>query len=312
MGQSRMVLAALVLVAACSKPQPKSGDGPGTVKSADGVPIAYEVRGQGPTTLVLVPGWSCDRNAWRHQMDSLQGEYRVIALDLAGSGASGKGRTDWSIRNFANDVAAVVRATDAKNVVLIGHSLGGPVAVEAALLIPDRVSGVIGVEAFYDAWADSGFAKAVDQLRPDFATRTRAFIRKAMFLETSPARLADSISDAMGAAPPGIALPVIDSLLAWARDRQAAAASEVSAPAGLILVAGGGAGTAKFQRAREGRPALGIAEVPGAGHFLMLEVPSAFNAKLREMLSRVKATAKAHHGDTEDTEVALGGNSTSL
>jgi pimeloyl-ACP methyl ester carboxylesterase len=233
-------------------------------------------------------------------MDSLQGEYRVIALDLAGHGASGKNRTNWSIANFANDVAAVVRATDASNVVLVGHSLGGPVALEAGLLLPDRVIGVIGAEAFYDAWADPGFGKMVDGLRADFKNSTRAFVRKAMFLPTSPASLADSIADGMAAAPPEIALPAIDSLLAWSRDRQTAAAGALQAPTGLILVAGGSAGTTKFQRARGGRPNLGVAEVPGTGHFLMLEVPGAFNARLREMLSRVKATAKAHHGDTEN------------
>ncbi|MEP7227219.1 MAG: hypothetical protein ABI785_07645, partial [Gemmatimonadales bacterium] len=58
--------------------------------------------------------------------------------------------------------------------------------------------------------------------------------------------------------------------------------------AGIIMVAGGRAATSKFQRSREGRPGLGVEEVPGSGHFLMLEVPSAFNARLRGMLSRVK------------------------
>jgi pimeloyl-ACP methyl ester carboxylesterase len=287
MVQTRVVLAAAVLAAACTKPSPKSEFGAGTTSSADGVPIAYEAQGQGPATLVLVHGWNCDRTYWRQQMDSFP-EYRVIAVDLAGHGQSGKNRTDWSITNFARDVAAVIRAEDARNVVLIGHSLGGPVALEAGLLVPDRVIGVIGVEAFYDVWGEPGFAKAVDGLRPDFKANTRAFIRKAMFLPTSPAPLADSIADAMAAVPPEIALPAIDSLLAWSKNRQAAAASELRAPAGLILVAGGSAGTAKFQRSREGLPELGVSEIPGTGHFVMLEVPGAFNAKLREMLSRVK------------------------
>ena len=204
----------------------------------------------------------------------MQGEYRVGALDLAGHGASGKDRTDWSTPNFANDVVAVVRATDAKNVVLIGHSLGGPVALEAGLLLPDRVIGVIGVEAFYDGWADPGFVKVVDGLRPDFKTGTRAFVRQAMFPPTTRASLADSIADAMAAAPPEIALPALDSLLAWAGDRQAAAASALQAPAGLILVTGGGAGTAKFQRARKGR-----ADAGGAGGAWCRSLPDAGSAK---------------------------------
>jgi pimeloyl-ACP methyl ester carboxylesterase len=286
MVQGRVVLAAAILVAACTQ-APKSGSESGTVSSADGVPIAYEVRGQGPTTLVFVHGWSCDRNYWRHQMDSFQGEYRVIAVDLAGHGASGKGRAAWSISNFANDVAAVVRGVDAENVVLVGHSLGGPVVVEAGLMLPDRVIGVIGVDALFDEWADPGLTKMIDQLRPNFAAGTRAFVRKALFIPTSPAPLADSISDAMAAAPAEIALPAMDSLLAWARDRQGAAVSALPVPAGLIMVAGGRAATTKFQGSRKGRPALGVEEVPGTGHFIMLEVPSAFDARLRGMLSRV-------------------------
>jgi pimeloyl-ACP methyl ester carboxylesterase len=181
----------------------------------------------------------------------------------------------------------VIRAEDARNVVLVGHSLGGPVAVETALLVPDRVAGVVGVETFYDAWADPGFGKVVDGLRTNFATGTRAFIRKVMFLPTSPAPLADSIADDMAAAPPEIALPAIDSLLAWARNRQADAAGAVTAPTGLIMAVGGNAGTAKFQSARKEWPNLGVQEVPGTGHFIMLEVPSVFNARLRKMLARL-------------------------
>jgi pimeloyl-ACP methyl ester carboxylesterase len=251
------------------------------------VPISYEVRGHGPTTLVFVHGWSCDRTYWRKQVDAFTPDHRVVLLDLAGNGASGKNRTNWSIANFANDVAAVVRAVNDSNVVLIGHSLGGPVALEAGLLLPDRVRGVIGVEAFYDAWANPGFAKVVDQLRPNFAAATRAFVRKAMFLPNSPAPLADSISSGMAAAPPEIALPSLDSLVTWSRDRQDQAASALGAPAGLILVQGGKAGTSRFQRARGRQPSLGVDEIPGTGHFVMLEVPDAFNAELRTMLGRI-------------------------
>jgi pimeloyl-ACP methyl ester carboxylesterase len=279
---------AALLVTACTKAGQPIEPGSGTAKSADGVPISYEVHGHGPTTLVFVHGWSCDRTYWRRQIDAFSRDHRVVALDLAGHGASGTGRAAWSIPNFANDVAAVIRALEVRNVVLIGHSLGGPVVVEAGLLLPDRVSGVIGVEAFFDGWSDPGFTKVVDQLRPNFAAGTRAFVRKALFLPTSPAALADSISDSMAAAPPEIALPAIDSMLAWARDRQDAAVSALRAPIGLIMMAGGRTATARFQRSRGTQPTIGIDEMPGAGHFLMLEIPDAFNAQLRVMLSRIR------------------------
>lgn len=282
---------ATLLATACGKSAKPADTGTSTAKSADGVPIAYEVHGQGPVTLVLVHGWSCDRTFWRNQTDAFGADYRVVSLDLAGHGLSGKGRTDWSISNFANDVVAVVRALDARNVVLVGHSLGGPVALEAGLQLPDRAIGVIGVEAFYDGWGDPAFTKVVDGLRPNFAAGARAFVRKALFLPTSPAALADSVAGKMAAAPPEIALPALDSLLAWSRDRQAKAAATFRAPTGLIMTAGGRAATARFQRARGNQPTLGVDEMPGSGHFLMLEVPEAFNTELRAMLARIRPTS---------------------
>jgi pimeloyl-ACP methyl ester carboxylesterase len=292
-GPTAAALVAALAVAACSKAGQKAGQpketGPVTAKSADGVPIAYEVQGDGPMTLVFVHGWSCDRTYWRRQMEPLSYDYRVVALDLAGHGASGADRTAWTIPNFANDVAAVVQALDLKNVVLIGHSLGGPVVVEAGLLLPDRVTGVIGVDAFFDDWSKPGMQKVVDQLRPNFAAGTRAFVRKGLFLATSPAALADSIADSMAAAPPEIALPALDSMLAWARDRQDKAASALQAPTGLIMTVGGRRATSQFQRSRGNQPTLGVDELPGSGHFLMLEIPDAFNAQLRDMLSRIRA-----------------------
>ena len=286
MVRMRVALVTALLLAACTGTSTRSGAATGTATSADGVSIAFEVRGEGPKTIVLVHGWSCDRTYWRQQMDSFPG-YRVIALDLAGHGASGNGRTGWSVPNFANDVAAVIKAVDADDVVLVGHSLGGPVAVEAGLLLPDRVIGVVGVDAFFDGWASPEFAKAVSQLRPDFAARTRAFVRNALFLPTSRPALADSIAADMASAPPEVAMPAIDSLLAWARDRQDSVVAALRAPAGLIMTAGGRGATARFQSAREGRQDLGIEEVPGAGHFLMVEAPAAFNTELRAMLGRI-------------------------
>jgi pimeloyl-ACP methyl ester carboxylesterase len=284
---------AVTVTAACSRAAPPNEHSSGSATSVDGVPIFYEVHGKPRPTLVFIHGWSCDRTYWRDQIDAFSGDHRVVTLDLAGHGASGSDRSVWSIPNFAHDVAAVVKALDARDVILIGHSLGGPVALEAGLLLPDRVSGVLAVDAFFDEWADPSMTKFVDQLRPDFATRTRAFVRKAMFLPTSPTALADSIADDMASAPSEIALPAIDSLLAWARDRQDAAVSSLAAPIGVIVAEGRLPATTRFQRVRGTAPAVGIEEMPRVGHFLMREAPEAFNAQLRAMLNRMRVNGSA-------------------
>lgn len=286
MPMARVASVASLLVVACSPAATRTGPEVGTARSEDGVSIAYEVRGQGPMTLVFVHGWSCDRGYWRHQVDSFP-QHRVIAIDLAGHGSSGDDRTEWTIENFAKDVAAVVKKEDASNVVILGHSLGGPVALEAGRLLPDRVVGVIGVDAFFDSWADPEHAKFTGKLREDFVTHTRSFVRKGLFLPSSRASLADSIADDMASASPDIALAALDSLLVWAQKRQDSTAASLQAPAGLITVSGGKSMTRRFQQARKGRRDLGVEELPGSGHFLMLEVPGAFNQRLRTMLDRI-------------------------
>jgi pimeloyl-ACP methyl ester carboxylesterase len=120
--------------------------------SDDGVAIAYDTYGTGATTLVFVHGWACDSTFWRLQVEAFAPDYRVITLDLAGHGRSGSGRMEWTAAHFASDVAAVLRSADASNVILIGHSLGGPIVLEAALLAPERVIGIVGVDTFLDAW----------------------------------------------------------------------------------------------------------------------------------------------------------------
>ena len=137
--------AASASAAAPSVPAPASG-APLITDSPDLVHIEYHIYGRGEPAVVLIHGWSCNSSYWRAQLDDLKAHYTVVTLDLAGHGASGKNRTDWSIANYAQDVAAVVRQLPAHQVVLVGHSMGGPIALAAAPRIGARVIGIIGVD----------------------------------------------------------------------------------------------------------------------------------------------------------------------
>ena len=68
----------------------------GSVRSADGVLISYQMAGEGPVSVVFVHGWSCDRGYWKEQLDYFARVHRVVALDLAGHGDSGLNRDDWT------------------------------------------------------------------------------------------------------------------------------------------------------------------------------------------------------------------------
>src|SRR4030095_7201181 len=74
------------------------------VTAADGVPIHYEVKGKGDPALVFIPCGSCDQTFWENQIAVFARNHQVVTIDLPGPGESGKGRTNWSIESFGDDV----------------------------------------------------------------------------------------------------------------------------------------------------------------------------------------------------------------
>jgi pimeloyl-ACP methyl ester carboxylesterase len=154
---------------------------------SDGVPIHYEVHGSGPAALVFVHGWCCNRGYWAEQIEHFAPDHTVVTIDLAGHGESGRGRAEWTMQAFGQDVAAVVRQLGLRRVVLIGHSMGGPVIVEAAALIPENVVGLVGA----DTWRSLSLTRTPEQayegladLRADFLLSAQARVR-GMFIPSS-------------------------------------------------------------------------------------------------------------------------------
>jgi len=118
----------------------------GKATAPDGVEIVYSAAGQGEPSLLFIHGGFADRSFWSNQMTALAARHRVVAVDLAGHGDSGRNRKVWGIVPFAEDVRAVAEKENLGRLVVLGNSLGGPVAVEAARLMPQRVIAVVPVD----------------------------------------------------------------------------------------------------------------------------------------------------------------------
>ena len=119
-----------------------------TCTASDGVTIVYSAAGAGEPALVFVHGGLANRGFWDGELKSLAAHHRIIAPDLPGHGESGSNRQKWGLPEFGADVRAVIDAERVKKVIIFGNSLGGPVAIEAALLLPGQVLGVVGVDTF--------------------------------------------------------------------------------------------------------------------------------------------------------------------
>ena len=153
----------------------------GEVVSADGVPVRYAAYGDGLPAIVFVHGWSCDRRYWHGQVGHFAARFTVVTVDLAGHGESGTGRRSWTMPAFGEDVAAVVTGLDLPEVVLVGHSMGGDVVVEAARRLRPRVRGLVWVDVYRsldesgsDAATEEETAAFMAPFRVDFGVATRA------------------------------------------------------------------------------------------------------------------------------------------
>jgi pimeloyl-ACP methyl ester carboxylesterase len=258
-----------------------------TIASSDGVPIRYHSEGRGEPALVFIHGWACDRSHWAEQVERFGNERQVVTLDLAGHGDSGKERTNWTIESLGEDVRAVVLALDLKQVVLIGHSLGGAVALETASEIPERVVAVIGIDTFHnvDRRVDPSMARTlVARWENDFPTTGKEFA-DAMLPQTCDPAIRERLENQFASAPPEIALAL---LRAGTEYDQAAAFERVHAPIRAInttLPSNEAAG-----RKHSANFAIVDLSALKLGHFPMLTAPQIFDQKLAETLAALGIT----------------------
>lgn len=126
----------------------------GTV-SIGNAQVAYTSMGEGERTLVLVHGLGSSIPSWSENVAALAREHRVVAIDLPGHGKSSKQAFSYSMEFFAEVLRGVVKELALERVVLVGHSMGGQIAMTYALQYPGEVEALVlaspaGFERFQD------------------------------------------------------------------------------------------------------------------------------------------------------------------
>ncbi len=119
----------------------------------DSVRIAYVDEGTGPETLLFLHGLGSNLQAWNKTIAGLRDDYRCIAIDLPGYGKSSKEEYAFGMGFFADQVAAFTEELGLENVTLVGHSMGGQVAITLALRQPEFLDRLVlaapaGLETF--------------------------------------------------------------------------------------------------------------------------------------------------------------------
>jgi len=273
------VLAVTVLLSAAAGSENKVQ----WARSADGVRIAYEVHGGGPLALVFVHGWSCNRSFWSGQIEPFSQKFKVVAVDLAGHGDSGRNREKWTIPSYGDDVAAVVKKLDLKKVILIGHSMGGDVIAEAALRLPGRVVGLIWLDTYKQLGpgrTPEEVQAFVAKFRGNFSETTREFVR-GLFVSASDPALVERVAQTMSSAPPSIAVPSLDSAFSYSREMPRTL-ERLHLPVVAINPDNAPSDVGSLEHY-----GVQLILMPGVGHFEMMEDPKRFNGRLSTAISRL-------------------------
>jgi len=193
------------------------------------------------------------------------------------------GRETWTMPAYGRDVVAVADSLGLDSMILIGHSMGGPVALEAARMMPDRVIAVVGVDTFNDFEVKFNELQSMSFIKPleeNFTLATGAFV-KSLFTPNSDTALVREVIDDMSSAPPEVG---IGSLKAYLALDQAELIDQVKIPIRGINSA---RYPVKVETNKKHAVSYEVVFMEDVGHFPYLEDPETFNSHLTAIIKEL-------------------------
>ena len=253
--------------------------------TVDGAKIHSTTTGKGDKTLILIHGWTCDETSWSEQIPALSKKYRVITVDLPGHGKSDQPADGkYSMDVFAKAVEAVRAEANVDRVILAGHSMGGPVVYRYAQLYPQHTVALVLVDSplFKSADAKGFVDQALPRVVGEDGPKAREAMIRGMFSSATTPELQNRILKMMLGAPEATAKGAMGSMgdpTVWENH-------VLQIPA-LAIFAATYAGNS-LDVTKSDLPNLQFLNVPGTGHFLMMEKPAEFNQHVISFVDKQK------------------------
>lgn len=259
----------------------------------DGVKLFFEEAGGKGAPIVFVHGWCCDHTYFAPQVEHFRRTHRVVAVDLRGHGQSDKPAQDYTMAAFADDLVWLCRQLGVTRPVVIGHSMGGVIAMVLAAQFPDVPAAIVSVDSpiLPSAPLPDTLAPFVAALRsPAYRQAQRQFVNDMLFIPADDSERKGRIIDAMSAAPQPVMVSAFENLFNF---DHAATAAQCRVP-WLALYAQ--QPVSDLPRLRELCPHLVTGQTVGAGHFHQLEVPEQVNAMIERFLVVAQHAAQSDGG----------------
>lgn len=273
-----------------------------TVKLADDIEMAYYEAGKGDKTIVFIHGLGSNMLAWKKNIEVLKDDFRCIIIDLPGYGKSSKNPHSGLMSFYADKVMEFVDKLNLGKVTLAGHSMGGQIAIVAALSYPDKIEKIIlvdpaGFEQFHSGqrmWfkevmtPDLVRSTTLEGIETNLATNFYNLPKDAQFMiddriAIRTAKDFDFYCLAVSRSVAGmVEEPVFDKLseiktptLIFFGENDNLIPNRYLNPGRTVDIAKAGAGAIKNSK---------LIMVPKCGHFMMFEKPEVFNNGVKEFL----------------------------
>ena len=243
-----------------------------------------------PITLLFVHGSYIDQTYWNEQVRYFNPAYKVVTLDLPGQGNSGRNRQNWNLESYAEDVIALIKELDLQQVILIGHSMGGGVVVEAAVTYPAPIIGLIVIDFFKNAATPmpENYQKQIESIKQGletaFADTNEQYARQALLTPETPAWLTDRIVEAYRGAYPPMGRPITNQLFSHFK-REQEVLPKLLVAMHLINV--------DYQPTNEEplqqyvKAGYDLIHLPGTSHYPMIESPELLNCAIEQALEKI-------------------------
>ncbi|HJP94181.1 MAG TPA: alpha/beta hydrolase [Pyrinomonadaceae bacterium] len=257
-------------------------DGESQYAKLNGARIHYKSYGKGRDALVLVHGWTCNLDFWRDQIPDFAKRNRVIALDLPGHGQSDKPQIAYTMDLFADAIDAVMRDAKVEHAVIVGHSMGTPVARQFYRKYPQKTLAIVIV--------DGGLRPfGTKEMREQFLSMFRGPNYKEagaqMFSQISgtlPAAEKERISSSFASTPQYVLVSAMENM----NQDSLYGPDKINVPVFAILAKSPFWTPDTEQFLHSLAPDLELQWWEGVGHFLMIERPKQFNEAVIAFLDK--------------------------
>lgn len=252
----------------------------------DGVSLAYYEEGsEAGSPIIFVHGFGCHAGHFRHQQHYFAGTHRTVSVDLRGHGASDAPLQDYDVIGFADDLRFLCDHLGADRPIVVGHSMGGNIALKLAVRYPETVKAIVMIDTFIEA--DAAFINSLRQLSEsmpamDGARELYDLLSAMLFLPSDDSDMRSRIVTESVRTPWHVLTSAFVGHIV--RSESAVDLKQLAVPAAYIGADGLPTEISKVE-ALNSRVITG--KTVGVGHFSPLLAADQINAMLRSFIDRV-------------------------